>query len=108
MEGAISLRCHFHRETNRAGRCERKQTGYVFHCSPEVQKLRNDANLAHVRVSRGDVGGSRNCSRGYRHDGSVCEREAHMQAVGRSTLLKIDRGKGLRLPKLKEEVIGLT
>ena len=34
--------------------------------------------------------------------------ERLMQAVGRSTLLKIGRGKGLRLPKLKEEVIDLT
>lgn len=39
-------------------------------------------------------------------DLSVSERR--MQAVGRSTLLKIGRGKGLRLPKLKEEVIDLT
>ena len=39
-------------------------------------------------------------------DLSVSERR--MQAGGRSTLLKIGRGKGLRLPKLKEEVIDLT
>jgi hypothetical protein len=34
---------------------------------------------------------------------SVGERRMH--ALGRSTLLKIERGKGLRLPSLKEEVI---
>ena len=39
-------------------------------------------------------------------DLSVSERR--MQAVGRSTLLKIERGNGHRLPKLKEEVINLT
>ena len=39
-------------------------------------------------------------------DLSVSERR--MQAVGRSTLLKLERGKGLRLPKLKEEVVDLT
>ena len=37
---------------------------------------------------------------------SVSERR--MQTAGRSTLLKIERGKGLRLPQMKEEVIDLT
>jgi hypothetical protein len=37
---------------------------------------------------------------------SVSERR--MQTAGRSTLLKIERGKGLRLPKMKEEIIDLT
>ena len=37
---------------------------------------------------------------------SVSERR--MQTTGRSTLLKIERGKGLRLPALKEEIIDLT
>ena len=37
---------------------------------------------------------------------SVSERR--MQATGRTTLLKIERGKGLRLPSLKEEIIDLT
>ena len=39
-------------------------------------------------------------------DLSVSERR--MQAVGRTTLLKLERGKGLRLPRLKEEAIDLT
>ena len=39
-------------------------------------------------------------------DLSVSERR--MQAVGRTTLLKLERGKGLRLQRLKEEVIDLT
>ena len=34
--------------------------------------------------------------------------EMRMQRVGRSTLLKLERGKGLRLPRLKEEVIDLS
>ena len=37
---------------------------------------------------------------------SVSERR--METTGRSTLLKIERGKGLRLPGMKEEVIDLT
>ena len=37
---------------------------------------------------------------------SVSERRMH--AAGRTTLLKIERGKGLRLPMLKDEVIDLT
>ena len=37
---------------------------------------------------------------------SVSERR--IQTAGRSTLLKIERGKGLRLPQMKEEVIDLT
>ena len=37
---------------------------------------------------------------------SVSERR--MQAAGRSTMLKIERGKGLRLPVMKAEVIDLT
>jgi hypothetical protein len=37
---------------------------------------------------------------------SVSERR--MQTVGRTSLLKIERGKGLRLPALKEEIIDLT
>ena len=37
---------------------------------------------------------------------SVSERR--MQAVGRTTLLKIERGNGLRLPRMKEEVIDLV
>ena len=39
-------------------------------------------------------------------DLSVSERR--MQEKGRSTLLKMERGHGLRLPRLKEEVIDLT
>ena len=34
---------------------------------------------------------------------SVSERR--METTGRSTLLKIERGKGLRLPAMKEEII---
>ena len=37
---------------------------------------------------------------------SVSERR--MQTVGRSTLLKTERGKGLRLPALQDEIIDLT
>ena len=37
---------------------------------------------------------------------SVSERR--LQALGRDRLLKLDEGKGLRLPRLKEEVINLT
>ena len=37
---------------------------------------------------------------------SVSERR--MQTVGRTTLLKIERGRGHRLPELKEEVVDLT
>ena len=37
---------------------------------------------------------------------SVSERR--MQLVGRTTLLKMERGKGLRLPRMKEEIIDLT
>ena len=34
--------------------------------------------------------------------------ELRMQSCGRTTLLKVERGKGLRLPALKEEIIDLT
>ena len=34
--------------------------------------------------------------------------ERRMQTTGRTTLLKIERGRGHRLPTLKEEVIDLT
>ena len=37
---------------------------------------------------------------------SVSERR--MQTAGRTTLLKLERGKGLRLPAMKEEIIDLT
>ena len=37
---------------------------------------------------------------------SVSERR--MQTAGRTTLLKVEKGKGLRLPAMKEEVIDLT
>ena len=40
--------------------------------------------------------------------GNLSVSERRMQATGRSTLLKIERGKGLRLPALKEEIIDLT
>ena len=37
---------------------------------------------------------------------SVSERR--MQTAGRTTLLKLERGRGHRLPDLKEEVVDLT
>ena len=40
--------------------------------------------------------------------GNLSVSERRMQATGRSTLLKIERGKGLRLPALKVEIIDLT
>jgi hypothetical protein len=40
--------------------------------------------------------------------GNLSVSERRMQATGRSTLLEIERGKGLRLPALKEEIIDLT
>ena len=46
------------------------------------------------------------CAQSGVADLSVSERR--MQAAGRSTMLKLERGKGMRLPRLKEEVIDLT
>ena len=40
--------------------------------------------------------------------GGLSVSERRMQTVGRSTLLKLERGRGHRLPVLKEEVIDLT
>jgi len=40
--------------------------------------------------------------------GGLSVSERRMQTVGRSTLLKLERGRGHRLPALKEEVIDLT
>jgi hypothetical protein len=34
--------------------------------------------------------------------------ERRMQTLGRTTLLKLERGKGLRLPQLHHEIIDLT
>ena len=46
------------------------------------------------------------CAQTGAADLSVSERR--MQERGRSTLLKMERDHGLRLPRLKEEVIDLT
>ena len=46
------------------------------------------------------------CAQSGVSDLSVSERR--MQAAGRSTMLKLERGKGMRLPRLKEELIDLT
>ena len=40
--------------------------------------------------------------------GSLSVSELRMQRTGRTTLIKDERGKGHRLPKLLEEVIDLT
>ena len=40
--------------------------------------------------------------------GNLSVSERRMHATGRSTLLKIERGKGLRLPAMKAEIIDLT
>ena len=41
-------------------------------------------------------------------ESSMSVSERRMMQTGRTTLIKVERGKGRRLPKLLEEVIDLT
>jgi hypothetical protein len=72
--------------------------------SAQVRKLCDDAAPAFVRGSGRDV-----WARPVLTEGTVLNvSERRMAQSGRTTLIKVERGHGHRLPKLLEDVIDLT